>query len=155
MAQRKYNDPVTFDTLSYAKKLQAAGFTPEQAEVQAETFLAIVQEQLVNKRDLKEVEKELKIEIENVRKELKEVEKELKIEIENVRKELKEVEKELKIEIENVRKELKIEIENVRKEMRINSELLLRDLKIWFGGMLVIAVTLLSGMMTLIVHLGS
>lgn len=95
MAQRKHNNPITFDTLSYAKKLQAAGFTQEQAEVQAETFLAIVQEQLVSKRDLKEVEKNLRVEI----------------------------------------------------------ELTKRDLKIWFGGMLVVAVTVLSGMMTLIVHL--
>jgi ribosomal protein L20A (L18A) len=28
---------ITFDTLAYAKKLKAAGFTEEQAEVQAET----------------------------------------------------------------------------------------------------------------------
>ena len=29
---------LTFDTLQYAKKLQKAGFTEEQAEIQAETF---------------------------------------------------------------------------------------------------------------------
>ena len=113
MAHRKHYEATAFDTLSYAKKLQAAGFTQEQAEVQAETFLAIVQEQLVSKRDLKEVEKELSVKIEDVRKELK-------------------------VDIEKVR----YEIEGTKK-----------DLKIWFGGMLVVAVTVLSGMMTLIVHL--
>ncbi len=30
--------PITFDTLAYMKKLEAAGFTREQAEVQAEAF---------------------------------------------------------------------------------------------------------------------
>ena len=52
MARSHKNNPVLFDTLSYAKKLQAVGFTQDQAEVQAETFLAMVQEQLVSKRDL-------------------------------------------------------------------------------------------------------
>ena len=33
-------------------------------------------------------------------------------------------------------------------------ELLKRDLKIWFGGMLVGLVVVISGIMTLIVHLG-
>jgi hypothetical protein len=28
---------ITFDTLAYAKKLKAAGFTEEQAEIQGET----------------------------------------------------------------------------------------------------------------------
>ena len=125
MAKPKYNDPVLFDTLSCAKKLQAAGFTQEQAEAQAETFLSIVQEQLVNKRDLKEVEKELKIEIEIIRKELK-------------------------VDLANV----SLEIENVKKELKVDIELLRRDLKIWFGGMLVAAVGVLSGIMTLIVYLG-
>jgi len=142
MAQHKYNDPTTFDTLSYAKKLQAVGFTSEQAEVQAETFLSIVQEQLVSKRDFKELD----IKIENVKKDLSieiaNVKKDLSIEIENVR-----------LEIANVKKDLSIEIADVKKDLSVTTELLRRDLKIWFGGMLVVAVSALSGMMTLIVHL--
>jgi hypothetical protein len=63
-AKRKDHESfIPFDTLSYAKKLKSAGFTEEQAEIQAETFLAIVQEQLVSKRDLKELENELKKDI--------------------------------------------------------------------------------------------
>lgn len=131
MAQRKYKHPELFDTLSYAKKLQAAGFTQAQAEVQAETFLSIVQEQLVSKRDLKEVEKELTIKIETVRNELK-------VDIEKVR-----------LEIENVRKDLGTEIANVNMKIALST----RDLKIWFGSMLVVTVGVLTGMMTLIAHL--
>ncbi len=141
MARPQKKDPIPFDTLSYAKKLMAAGFTQEQAEVQAETFLSIVQDQLVSKRDLKEVEKTLELKIETVRKELT-------TEIETVKKDLKEVEKTLELKIENVRKELKVDIEKVRVEI----EVVKRDLKIWFGGMLFAAVAALSGIMTLIAH---
>ncbi|MBU1932114.1 CCDC90 family protein [Patescibacteria group bacterium] len=50
----------TFNTLAYAKKLKAAGFTEEQAEVQAEAFAEIIEEKLATKRDLKEMELRLK-----------------------------------------------------------------------------------------------
>jgi len=46
---------MAFDTLIYAKKLQAAGFTPQQAEAQAEGLCEVVEENLATKRDLKEV----------------------------------------------------------------------------------------------------
>ena len=50
----------TFDTLSYAKKLKAAGFTDEQAEIQAEALSGIIEERLATKQDLKELELRLK-----------------------------------------------------------------------------------------------
>ena len=46
----------TFDTLQYAKKLQEAGFTAAQAEIQAEALAEIVGSELATKRDLKELE---------------------------------------------------------------------------------------------------
>ena len=97
MARPQKKDPIPFDTLSYAKKLMAAGFTQEQAEVQAETFLSIVQDQLVSKRDLKEVEKTLELKIETVRRETENVKKELKVDIEKVRVEIEVVKRDLKI----------------------------------------------------------
>jgi hypothetical protein len=45
---------IAFDTLTYAKKLKASGFTEQQAEVQAEAMAELVNEQLATKRDLKE-----------------------------------------------------------------------------------------------------
>lgn len=50
----------TFNTLAYAKKLKAAGFTDEQAEIQAEALSEIIEERLVTKQDLKELELRLK-----------------------------------------------------------------------------------------------
>ena len=54
--------PVTaiFDTLAYAKKLKSAGFTEEQAEIQAEALSEIIEERLATKHDLKELEIRLK-----------------------------------------------------------------------------------------------
>jgi len=57
---------LTFDTLQYAKKLQQAGFTEKQAEIQAETFKEQaelindwVDNNLATKRDLKDAEERL------------------------------------------------------------------------------------------------
>lgn len=58
---------VAFDTLAYAKKLKEAGFTEKQAEVQAEAIAEIIHEKLTTKKDLKELET-------NLRREMKELE---------------------------------------------------------------------------------
>ena len=47
---------ILFDTHGYVKKLQAVGFTEQQAEVQAQAIADLVDEQLATKRDLKELE---------------------------------------------------------------------------------------------------
>lgn len=39
-----------FDTLAYAKKLKAAGFTDDQAEIQAQTLVEIIEERLATGR---------------------------------------------------------------------------------------------------------
>lgn len=57
---------ITFDTLQYAKKLKEAGFTEQQAEVQAETLKhqsdaiqAFIDQKLATKADLKHLEERL------------------------------------------------------------------------------------------------
>ncbi len=50
---------ITFDTLAYAKKLKAAGVPDEQAEIQAEALMDIVNTKLVTKRDLTEAKIEI------------------------------------------------------------------------------------------------
>ncbi len=50
---------IAFDTLAYAKKLKGAGFTDQQAEIQAEAMAELVNEQLATKRDLKDLEMRL------------------------------------------------------------------------------------------------
>jgi hypothetical protein len=48
-----------FDTLAYAKKLKEAGFSEQQAEIQAEALAEIVDERLVTKEHLDHALKEL------------------------------------------------------------------------------------------------
>lgn len=55
---------LAFDTLAYAEKLEAAGFTQEQTRAQIETLAAIVADNLATKRDLKELETALRRDIE-------------------------------------------------------------------------------------------
>jgi hypothetical protein len=183
------NPGIPFDPLKYVKQLEAVGFTREQADVQAETFLSIVQEQLVSKYDLQELEAKMTIEFESIRREFESIRREIKelevkmtIESESIRREIKELEakttqqikeleakttqqiKELEVKTTQQIKELEakmtIEFELVRrdiKELEIKSknqsELMGRDLKIWFGGMAITLIAVLSGIQTLILRL--
>jgi len=60
VASRMMALTVIFDTLAYAKKLKAAGFTEAQAEIQAQALAEIIEERLATKQDLKELELRLK-----------------------------------------------------------------------------------------------
>jgi len=50
----------TFDTLAYAKKLKAAGFTEQQAEIQAEALSEIIEDRLATKQDIEELKRDIK-----------------------------------------------------------------------------------------------
>jgi len=52
---------IAFDTLAYAKKMKAVGFTEEQAEVQAEALSDLINDQLTTKQDLHELELRLTV----------------------------------------------------------------------------------------------
>ena len=54
---------ITFDTLAYAKKLKGAGFTEQQAEIQAEALADLVEERLATKQDLRKLEYRLIIKL--------------------------------------------------------------------------------------------
>ena len=63
-------DGSTFDTLTYAKKLQAAGVTPQQAGAQPDVLRAVVDENLATKRDLKALEVALRQEMALLRRDI-------------------------------------------------------------------------------------
>ena len=50
---------VTFDTLSYVKRLKSAGVPEAQVEIQAEALKEIINSDLVTKRDLVEAKVEI------------------------------------------------------------------------------------------------
>lgn len=47
---------IAFDTLQYAKRLQKAGFTEQQAEVQAESIKELIEDKLATKEDIRKLE---------------------------------------------------------------------------------------------------
>ncbi len=49
----------TFDTLAYAKKMKAAGFTEQQAEGQAAALAEVIDERMATKQDLQNLEERL------------------------------------------------------------------------------------------------
>ncbi|MHB1645166.1 MAG: DUF1640 domain-containing protein [bacterium] len=56
-------ESIIYDTLAYVKKLKLVGFTDEQAEIQAEEIARILNENIVTKKDIKELEYKLKYQI--------------------------------------------------------------------------------------------
>ena len=52
---------MVFNSLNYAKRLEQAGFTREQAEAQANIMTEIVNEKIATKQDLRELEYRLTI----------------------------------------------------------------------------------------------
>ena len=53
-------ETITFNTLAYAKKLKAVGFTEDQAEVQAEALAQIIDERLATKQDILALRRDMK-----------------------------------------------------------------------------------------------
>ena len=87
-----------FDTFDYAKKLQRAGLTEEQASVHVEALRTLVEHDLATKQD-----------IANVQRDIAELRKETQQGIESLRKETQQ-------SIESLRKETQQGIESLRKE---------------------------------------
>jgi predicted phage-related endonuclease len=80
---------LAFDTLEFAKKLQAANFTAEQAEALATSIAGLVEERLATKQDLKELETRLEARIKELETGLRHDMKELET---SLRHDLKELE---------------------------------------------------------------
>ena len=97
-----------FNTLRYAKKLEAAGVSREQAEAQIQIIAEILEEDMATKLDLNNVKDELKVDIHNVRAELHSVKIELKSDINNLRTEVYVIRDDLKKDIQNIRTEFSV-----------------------------------------------
>ena len=50
---------IAFDTLAYARKLKDAGFSDQQAEIQAQALAEIVDERLATKQDIIELRRDM------------------------------------------------------------------------------------------------
>lgn len=65
---------ITFDSLGYFEKLKEAGFTEEQARVQANAMREIIEERLATKADLVQLEERLTNEIRKMESEMQKLE---------------------------------------------------------------------------------
>ena len=84
---------INFDTLAYAKEMEAAGFTREQADAFATAQGKILKDafaatELATRSDVRDVRDELKGDIQDVRTEIQDVRNGLKTEIQDVRNEV-------------------------------------------------------------------
>ena len=121
---------VPFDTLRLARRLEGAGFSPQQAGDTAEALAeAMSGAELATTADIVGVRTELKAEIAALRGELT--------------AEIAALRSELKAEIAAVR----AEIAAARSELKADIELLRRDITIRLGSMLVVAVGILLAAM--------
>ena len=134
---------LAFDTHTYIKELKAAGFTEEQAEVQARTLKNIIDNDLASKQNLKELEIALK-------HDLKELEVALKHEIELVRWGTKELEAKMEIRFKEQDSKTETQIKGLETKMETRlKELELRRI-LRLGAMLIIGIGVVATLVKLL-----
>lgn len=101
---------IILDTLDFATKLKAGGFTEQQAETQARAIAEIVERQLATKQEIAEHEA-------NIQRDIVESENRLEYRIKEVEYRIKEVETSLRKDIEILRAETKRDIAETKAEL--------------------------------------
>ena len=126
---------IIFDSQDYARRLEQAGFTPQQAEIlkeHGEHLRAALQPLLRFYEETAHRDLATKGDVMDTR-----------LEIERVRAEVERVRADLKVEIEKVRADLKTDIEKIRAELKTDIATVKYDLLKWqigialagFGGL--------------------
>ncbi|MCH8844564.1 MAG: DUF1640 domain-containing protein [SAR324 cluster bacterium] len=123
---------MAFDTHASVKKLQEAGFTPQQAEAQVELMLTVVEGNLATKQDIELVRHDIEL----VRQDTKEMESRTEVR-------LKEMESRTEVRLKEMETRSDHKFELVHQKI----ELARRDTIIWLGGMIVLATTVLGTLM--------
>ncbi len=158
-----------FDTLTYAKKLEEAGFTPQQAEVQAFALADIVDERLATKEDIRRVEGVMathRFAAEVDIKRLEEVMKANRIAAEKdtkanrlaaehdtalIRKDIEQIH----LKIETLREGTRKDIETLREGTKKDIETMRLSLIIWLGGIVVASAVASVGLIATLIRLGT
>ncbi len=146
---------VAFDTLTYATKLEEAGFTSDQAAVQAHALADIVDERLATKEDIRDIKRDIKAfriaaekDIKALRiaaeKDTEQLEKRIDLKLETLRMEVK---KDIEIHSQGIKKDMETLRMEVKKDIEIHSQGIKKDMEamrlsliIWLGGIVMVAV---------------
>ncbi|MFZ3235571.1 MAG: coiled-coil domain-containing protein [Stellaceae bacterium] len=139
---------VPFDTLKLARRLESAGFPPQQAGDTAEALAeAMSGAQLATSADIASVRTEVTTQGSELRTEIRTQGSQLRAEIaaqgSELRADIAAQGLELRAEIAALRSEFRAETAALRAELRAEIELLRRDLTIRLGSMIVVAVGIL------------
>ena len=171
------------DTLAYAEKLQEAGISQRQAEIQARVMYEFFQSHLATKKDVYQVQSELQQSIKDTDLKIEKVKSDLEVKIEKVKSDLEvkieKVKSDLEVKIEKVKSDLEVKMEKIqgdikrielsieqqRKEFNLRMEQLQKEFNLRMdkmeksftlkvGGMLIAAITILYAAMQLTEHVG-
>ncbi len=124
-----------FDTLSFARRMEAVGFTRAQAEALAEEQARLIDDRLATKADLAQTNRA----IEQSRTDLT--------------RDIAQLRADVTREIAQLRAELTRDIEALRQEARASIELLRRDLVTRLGGIVIASVAAGSAIVTVLARL--
>ncbi len=98
---------VLFDTLAFARRMEAVGFTRAQAEALAEEQAKLIDERLATKTDIDRIHADIDALRQETRADIERLRLETKADIERLRQETK-------ADIERLRQETKTDIESLR-----------------------------------------
>jgi multidrug resistance efflux pump len=131
---------IILDTLEFASKLKAGGFTEQQAETQARAIAELVEKQLVDKRAMEESR-------ESLQRDIRDSENRLEIRMKELEARMKELETNLRKDIELLRSETKKDIAEIRKKIAETKAELIR----WVVGVGVLQFALIAGLLVKLV----
>lgn len=154
-------DMLAFDTLAFAKKLKGSGYTDAQAEALAEAQMEVFRQMLestlatkddvrdmVTKADIQRLEAATKAEIQALeaatKADIQRLEAATRADIQRLEAATKAEIQELRGEIQRLEATTKAEIQRLDQKIDVAVQNAVKDLKIWFGGMLALAIGVMA-----------
>ena len=130
---------VAFDTLKAARRLGAAGFTPEQAETIADTFAEGITENLATKDDIALLQKDMKA-----------LDRKIDTSVEALQKDMKALDRKIDTSVEALDQKIDTSVEALHKDIELvrkDMVALKKDMTILLGSIMVggiVVITLLD-----------
>lgn len=130
-----------FDTLAYANRLKAVGFTEAQAEVQARELAHVVENEVVNKHDVAEIRRDIEETETSLKRDIKELEA-------STKRDIKELEASTKRDIEVLRKDMELLRAENKKDIAESKAELIR----WVVGVGILQTTMIAALLLKLVR---
>ncbi len=134
---------MTFDTHAFVKELTKAGMPEEQAEVLARSQATLIDEKLATKQDLKELELRLTRDIQELKRDMQEMEA-------NLKRDMKELEMRLTRDMQELKRDMKELEVNLKRDMQEMELRLKHDLTVRLGSMMVVAIGVVAALVKLL-----